>query len=167
MQRTFIDYLQSLSKQDTPSNMSRATSGTPHSSAQMSPYPPSTRKAKRVTSYSTLSTSSLEQPRSSPGTPLRPRLDSPLGSSRHSSEIGTISDRSPPMSLLLAEESSVQLNETGKENMEPWEAFKWTPLKKISDHIYAEHVKKQSGLASVLAVSAYTLRFRSYGSSYT
>ncbi|KAI8331983.1 Golgi CORVET complex core vacuolar protein 8-domain-containing protein [Choanephora cucurbitarum] len=40
-----------------------------------------------------------------------------------------------------------------KGNMEPWEAFKWTPLIKISDQLYSEEMKRESGLISVMAVS--------------
>ncbi|KAI8355142.1 Golgi CORVET complex core vacuolar protein 8-domain-containing protein [Blakeslea trispora] len=44
-------------------------------------------------------------------------------------------------------------NDDGKGNMEPWEAFKWTPLIKISDQLYSEEMKRESGLISVMAVS--------------
>ncbi|CAO3662203.1 unnamed protein product [Rhizopus stolonifer] len=36
---------------------------------------------------------------------------------------------------------------------EPWEAFKWTPLVKISDQLYSDAIKQESGLISVMAVS--------------
>lgn len=46
------------------------------------------------------------------------------------------------------------LNEVqSKENVEPWEAFKWTPLKKISDQLYSDAIKGESGLISVMVVS--------------
>ena len=61
--------------------------------------------------------------------------------SRQSSEFGTFaSDRSPSVSLMA-------------EDVEPWEAFKWTSLKKISDHLYADEMRRHNGLVSVLAVS--------------
>jgi hypothetical protein len=40
-----------------------------------------------------------------------------------------------------------------KDNVEPWEAFKWTPLKKISDQLYSDAIKQESGLISVMVVS--------------
>ncbi|KAG9304504.1 hypothetical protein G9A89_020068 [Geosiphon pyriformis] len=36
---------------------------------------------------------------------------------------------------------------------EPWEAFKWAPLNKISDHLYSTSVRQSAGLPTVLAVS--------------
>lgn len=36
---------------------------------------------------------------------------------------------------------------------EPWEAFKWTPLVKISNQLYSDSIKQASGLISVMAVS--------------
>ncbi|KAG1360274.1 hypothetical protein G6F62_000126 [Rhizopus arrhizus] len=36
---------------------------------------------------------------------------------------------------------------------EPWEAFKWTPLVKISNQLYSDSIKQESGLISVMAVS--------------
>lgn len=40
-----------------------------------------------------------------------------------------------------------------KDNVEPWEAFKWTPLIKVSDQLYSSAIKQESGLISVMAVS--------------
>lgn len=48
---------------------------------------------------------------------------------------------------------SITLGEGEKENLEPWEAFKWTPLRKISDHLHSEAVRHSGGLATVMAVS--------------
>lgn len=42
---------------------------------------------------------------------------------------------------------------TGKENIEPWEAFNWTPLIKISDQLYSDAIRQESGLISVMVVS--------------
>ncbi|CAG8447350.1 141_t:CDS:10 [Funneliformis mosseae] len=36
---------------------------------------------------------------------------------------------------------------------EPWEAFRWTPLSKISEHLYSSDTRQSEGLATVLAVS--------------
>ncbi|CAG8462142.1 3794_t:CDS:10 [Diversispora eburnea] len=36
---------------------------------------------------------------------------------------------------------------------EPWEAFKWNPLNKISEHLYSPNVSQSAGLVTVLAVS--------------
>lgn len=40
-----------------------------------------------------------------------------------------------------------------EEPSEPWEAFKWTPLVKVSDQLYSDAIKQESGLISVMAVS--------------
>ncbi|CEG71162.1 hypothetical protein RMATCC62417_06941 [Rhizopus microsporus] len=40
-----------------------------------------------------------------------------------------------------------------EEPSEPWEAFKWTPLVKVSDQLYSDVIKQESGLISVMAVS--------------
>ncbi|KAG1468723.1 hypothetical protein G6F56_003671 [Rhizopus delemar] len=45
--------------------------------------------------------------------------------------------------------SDIIINETPAE---PWEAFKWTPLVKISDQLYSDAIKQESGLISVMAV---------------
>lgn len=55
-------------------------------------------------------------------------------------------------------QSSTEFNESlfledQQDNIEPWEAFKWTPLVKISDQIYSDDIKKESGLISVMVVS--------------
>ncbi|KAG0236502.1 Vacuolar protein sorting-associated protein 8 [Actinomortierella wolfii] len=36
---------------------------------------------------------------------------------------------------------------------EPWETFRWTPLIKLSDHLYSEEVKASMGLGTCIAVS--------------
>ncbi|RCI03453.1 Vacuolar protein sorting-associated protein 8, partial [Rhizopus stolonifer] len=48
---------------------------------------------------------------------------------------------------------SMLIENSGNDNIEPWEAFKWTPLIKISDQLYSEEIKRESGLISVMAVS--------------
>jgi hypothetical protein len=55
-------------------------------------------------------------------------------------------------------QSSTEFNgslfmEDKKDNIEPWEAFKWTPLVKISDQLYSDDIRKESGLISVMVVS--------------
>lgn len=73
---------------------------------------------------------------------LRQRLGSSTGddsASRHSS-----SD---------FERSTFMNNDITKDNVEPWEAFKWTPLIKVSDQLYSPAIKQESGLISVMAVS--------------
>jgi hypothetical protein len=40
-----------------------------------------------------------------------------------------------------------------REEVEPWEAFKWTPLVKISDQLHSDAIKQESGLISVMTVS--------------
>ncbi|KAF9969123.1 Vacuolar protein sorting-associated protein 8 [Actinomortierella ambigua] len=41
----------------------------------------------------------------------------------------------------------------GGSGAEPWETFRWTPLAKLSDHLYSEEVKASLGLGTCLAVS--------------
>ncbi|CAJ0895772.1 12877_t:CDS:10 [Entrophospora sp. SA101] len=36
---------------------------------------------------------------------------------------------------------------------EPWDAFRWKPMDKISDHLYSQNVSQSAGLPTVLAVS--------------
>lgn len=50
-------------------------------------------------------------------------------------------------------ELSITMADNDKENLEPWEAFKWTPLRKISDHLHSDAVRHSGGLATVMAVS--------------
>lgn len=139
---------------DSSSDMSRATSGTPASPAAFSPTGASSKTPRRIASGSALSAASEQHDKLANGASLPTQLES-LGAadrdgSVHSSDAGT--DQSPSLSLLLSDDNHSQKDE-GKETVEPWEAFKWTPLKKISDELYSEDVRRQSGLASVLAVS--------------
>ncbi|OAD69130.1 hypothetical protein PHYBLDRAFT_85972, partial [Phycomyces blakesleeanus NRRL 1555(-)] len=71
--------------------------------------------------------------------------------SHQSSDAGTQSDHSLSLSVLMNGTDSPQ-NES-KDSVEPWEAFKWTPLLKISEQLYSDSVRKNSGLLTVLAVS--------------
>ncbi|KAG0190180.1 Vacuolar protein sorting-associated protein 8 [Apophysomyces sp. BC1034] len=45
------------------------------------------------------------------------------------------------------------LRSDSKDGPEPWEAFKWTPLVKISDQLYSDAIRNSSGLVSVITVS--------------
>ncbi|KAF9365241.1 Vacuolar protein sorting-associated protein 8 [Mortierella sp. NVP85] len=36
---------------------------------------------------------------------------------------------------------------------EPWETFRWTPLLKLSDHLFSEEIRASSGLGTCIAVS--------------
>lgn len=73
---------------------------------------------------------------------LKQRLDSSAGddSASRQSSSGFMDPENP----LIA---------SGKEAIEPWEAFDWTRLVKISDQLYSEDIKKEGGLVSVIAVS--------------
>lgn len=51
------------------------------------------------------------------------------------------------------ERSVFMNNDIAKDNVEPWEAFKWTPLIKVSDQLYSHAIKQESGLVSVMVVS--------------
>lgn len=51
------------------------------------------------------------------------------------------------------ERSVFMNNDITKDNVEPWEAFKWTPLIKVSDQLYSPAIKQESGLVSVMVVS--------------
>lgn len=54
-----------------------------------------------------------------------------------------------------ASDGSPSVSQPSNDPVEPWEAFKWTALKKISDQLYSEDMRRHHGLASVLAVSFY------------
>ncbi|RUP52444.1 hypothetical protein BC936DRAFT_138358 [Jimgerdemannia flammicorona] len=48
----------------------------------------------------------------------------------------------------------------GRGKVEPWEAFRWTPLIKISDQVYCDVTRKSAGLPTVLAVKRGSLKFK-------
>jgi hypothetical protein len=107
--------------------------------------------------------SNVPDARSFPASLLRVKSASPSISSsrsRHSSEPefqwNSDTYRGSPGSNInndISRELSLTLGENEKENLEPWEAFKWTPLKKISDHLHSEAVRHSGGLPTVMAVS--------------
>ncbi|KAI7867172.1 Golgi CORVET complex core vacuolar protein 8-domain-containing protein [Spinellus fusiger] len=81
------------------------------------------------------------------------RLGSSTGgssTSHVSSEAGSLDEHSPSLSVLM-NDPGVSHNES-KDSVEPWEAFKWTPLLKISEQLYSDSVRKNSGLLTVLVV---------------
>ncbi|KAI9264371.1 Golgi CORVET complex core vacuolar protein 8-domain-containing protein [Phascolomyces articulosus] len=143
---------------ESSSDISRATPGTPVSPGTFSPTPPgiTSKTPRRISSNPALSSlSSSDHPHQYTSSKLTngSRAPSPAivrsstseqdnaSPSRQSSEFGTFaSDRSPSSPLLA-------------EDVEPWEAFKWTSLKKISDQLYADDMRRHNGLVSVLAVS--------------
>ncbi|KAI9316979.1 Golgi CORVET complex core vacuolar protein 8-domain-containing protein [Dichotomocladium elegans] len=133
----------SLSHFDSSSDLSRASPGIQMSPTTFSSTPRSAspKAPRRIGSNPALQSSTDFQARTNNGSLLRARLESPSYNSHSSSEIGTLSDQSPSVSALFGDE------------LEPWEAFRWTPLKKISDQLYSEDLRRQHGLASVLAVS--------------
>lgn len=59
----------------------------------------------------------------------------------------------PSLSQLLATDDDDERQGNEKQDEIISEAFKWTPLVKISDHLYSKDVRRTSGLVSVLAVS--------------
>ncbi|KAI8145911.1 Golgi CORVET complex core vacuolar protein 8-domain-containing protein [Fennellomyces sp. T-0311] len=134
----------SLNHFESSSDISRATPGTPVSPATFSPTPSAitSKTPRRIASNPALSLASEHQAKLLNGTIIRSASEQDNRSgSRQSSEFGTFaSDRSPSVSLLT-------------EDVEPWEAFKWTSLKKISDQLYADEMRRHNGLVSVLAVS--------------
>ncbi|ORX61405.1 hypothetical protein DM01DRAFT_1299341 [Hesseltinella vesiculosa] len=64
----------------------------------------------------------------------------------------SVSDQ-PPISELLVQGEQRQLARKGGIGMIMSESFKWTPLAKISDHMYSKETRQTSGLVSVLSVS--------------
>ncbi|KAI8991762.1 Golgi CORVET complex core vacuolar protein 8-domain-containing protein [Mycotypha africana] len=64
----------------------------------------------------------------------------------------SISRQSSLTDLNLDKELQTQ-REANNNVSETWEAFKWTPLIKISDQIYSEEVKREHGLVTVITVS--------------
>ncbi|KAI9478231.1 MAG: Golgi CORVET complex core vacuolar protein 8-domain-containing protein [Benjaminiella poitrasii] len=79
----------------------------------------------------------------------RPSFNSPVSSQLSLQRIDSSTSSSQPSFEMLESQS----NATENENIEPWEAFKWTPLVKISDQLYSDEMKKESGLVSVIVVS--------------
>jgi hypothetical protein len=151
-----------ISKSSAPNAILPGTlPGMPSSPALLSPssanysnmFSPSSSPLRRAPSNS-------PDAKSFPVSLLRMKSSSPSVSSRHSSDMGIqpSSDtlKGSPSSHLNNESSrelSITLGEGEKDNLEPWEAFKWTPLRKISDHLHSEAVRHSGGLATVIAVS--------------
>ncbi|KAI9482584.1 Golgi CORVET complex core vacuolar protein 8-domain-containing protein [Zychaea mexicana] len=134
----------SLNHFESSSDISRATPGTPVSPATFSPTPSAitSKTPRRISSNPALSLSAEQQAKLTNAVVMRSASEQDNRSvSRQSSEFGTFaSDRSPSVSLNV-------------EDVEPWEAFKWTSLKKISDQLYADEMRRHNGLVSVVAVS--------------
>ncbi|KAI7859751.1 hypothetical protein BDC45DRAFT_563794 [Circinella umbellata] len=143
----------SINYPEFSSDIAHATPGTPVSPATFSPTISKT--PRRISSNPALSSlSSVDHASSSSSSSKLTHVhstaitrtsasenDNQNNTSRQSSEFGTFaSDRSPSVSLMA-------------EDVEPWEAFKWTSLKKISDHLYADEMRRHNGLVSVLTVS--------------
>ncbi|KAL0081040.1 Golgi CORVET complex core vacuolar protein 8-domain-containing protein [Phycomyces blakesleeanus] len=144
---------------DSSSDISRTSPNTPAS--------PSTYSSAPVGSFSSVSASLPATPRRTSASPYFSlsenrttsspnfrRIGSSTGessTSHQSSDAGTQSDHSLSLSVLMNGTDSPQ-NES-KDSVEPWEAFKWTPLLKISEQLYSDSVRKNSGLLTVLAVS--------------
>ncbi|KAI9031792.1 Golgi CORVET complex core vacuolar protein 8-domain-containing protein [Phycomyces nitens] len=143
---------------DSSSDISRTSPNTPaspatYSSAQAGSFtsvsaslPATSRRASANLFFS------LSENRTSSSPNFR-RIDSSTGessTSHQSSDAGTPSDRSLSLSALMNDTNSP---ENEKNSVEPWEAFKWTPLLKISEQLYSDSVRKNSGLLTVLAVS--------------
>ncbi|KAI8374379.1 Golgi CORVET complex core vacuolar protein 8-domain-containing protein [Radiomyces spectabilis] len=133
--------------------MTPATSPSPATYASISPNT-SFHSYHPVSSPNLLrrATSTLSDQRSI-ATPMVRRLDSSVTGSSESPQssdyLYNASIQSPSLSQLVGEDSALE----AKEGLEPWEAFKWTPLVKISDHLYSDATRMNSGLVSVLAVS--------------
>ncbi|GAB5590440.1 hypothetical protein Unana1_05340 [Umbelopsis nana] len=160
-----FDSLSDISKSSTPNAMLAATSPnmklspnllSPASVSQGNLFSPSSSPSRRVASNS-------PDVKSFPASLLRVKSSNPSISSslsRHSSDpgfqLGSDTYKGSPGSQLnndLSRELSITIGENEKENVEPWEAFKWTPLRKISDDLHSEAVRHSGGLATVMAVS--------------
>lgn len=74
-----------------------------------------------------------------------------LGSSNGGDSASVSASVSPAQSSFDVLDTDSSTN--GKENIEPWEAFKWMPLSKISSQLYSDAIKKESGLISVMIAS--------------
>ncbi|KAI9307508.1 Golgi CORVET complex core vacuolar protein 8-domain-containing protein [Cunninghamella echinulata] len=136
-----FDTESSIAHFETSSDISKVTSGTPSSPRPFSvngitSSGTSATSLRRVISQSSLA--SLKDTR---------RFDTSSLAGDSIQSFDAISD--PSMSQLLNTED----NKYSDEPSTPSEAFKWTPLKKISDHLYSKDIRQQSGLVSVLAVS--------------
>ncbi|KAI9250799.1 Golgi CORVET complex core vacuolar protein 8-domain-containing protein [Helicostylum pulchrum] len=109
--------------------------------------------------------SSSEMSKTSPGTPSfssttpphRSQLSllaSPVSSNSIRQRLGSSTgDDSVSRNSSDFERSVFMNNDITKDNVEPWEAFKWTPLIKVSDQLYSPAIKQESGLVSVMVVS--------------
>ncbi|KAM3583331.1 hypothetical protein VKS41_004245 [Umbelopsis sp. WA50703] len=156
-----FDASSDISKSSTPNALtSTASPGyfpspallSPSSITPAKPFSPASSPARRVPSNS---------PDMKPfsASLLRIRSSSPSLSSWNSSDAGmqqnndTLKRSNSNLNIDSSRELSITLGDTDKENLEPWEAFKWTPLRKISDHLHSDAVRHSGGLATVMAVS--------------
>ncbi|RHZ52600.1 hypothetical protein Glove_460g50 [Diversispora epigaea] len=92
--------------------------------------------------------------------PLSPHslraLDPSLARLRSASTVSVLSLKSLASSRYSrsSSPSDLSLEDMGiPASPEPWEAFKWNPLNKISEHLYSPSVSQNAGLVTVLAVS--------------
>ncbi|CAO3585498.1 unnamed protein product [Absidia cylindrospora] len=143
----------SVTQYDTPSVSSTKAAPVSSTSAydRSLGSPPSRKKSstlRRVTSQPTITNTiptSLSPLIANSSHSLRRFDSSSAAGSTHSYD--AISD--PSLSQLLANDDD-QDEKLGDMSSE---SFKWTPLVKISDHLYSKDVRQTSGLVSVMAVS--------------
>ncbi|KAG2174198.1 hypothetical protein INT43_004219 [Umbelopsis isabellina] len=155
-----FDASSDISKSSTPNGLTASASPgyfsspallSPSSITQAKLFSPASSPARRVPS------DSLDiKPFSA--SLLRMRSSSPSLSSWNSSDAGVQQNhdtlnRSRSNNMDSSHELSITMADNDKENLEPWEAFKWTPLRKISDHLHSDAVRHSGGLATVMAVS--------------
>ncbi|KAL7316971.1 hypothetical protein PS15m_003385 [Mucor circinelloides] len=129
---TFNDADSSLLNFDSASEIAKTSPGTPPFLSSTSP--------RRTNSQLSLSSPASSQM-------FRQRL----GSSNGGDSASVSASVSPAQSSFDVLDTDSSTN--GKENIEPWEAFKWMPLSKISSQLYSDAIKKESGLISVMIAS--------------
>ncbi|CAO3646628.1 unnamed protein product [Cunninghamella blakesleeana] len=133
--------MKNLLKEETSSDISKITPGTPTSPRPYSTNEATSSSTSSVSLRRVISQSSLASLKSAK------RFDTSSITGDSIQSFDAISD--PSMSQLLGTED----NKYNDEPSTPSEAFKWTPLKKISEHLYSKEIRQQSGLVSVLTVS--------------
>ncbi|CEP17473.1 hypothetical protein [Parasitella parasitica] len=84
-------------------------------------------------------------------------LSSPVNSQVLRQRLGSSAGESASVSASASRSASAQswfdIVDEDTTTIEPWEAFKWMPLSKISSQLYADAIKKESGLVSVMVAS--------------
>ncbi|KAL9548901.1 hypothetical protein MBANPS3_005466 [Mucor bainieri] len=137
---TFNDADSSILNFDSASERSKTTPGTPSFLSSTSPH-----RSNSQLSLSSPVNSQL----------LRQRL----GSSSNGNDSASVSaSASPaPSSFDMLDSTTTTTHAAAaaaaKDTIEPWEAFKWMPLSKISSQLYSDAIKKESGLISVMVAS--------------